>query len=154
MRNTSRFTLVALLATIAITATLAANQPVLEIPFEDTGHVVIPVTINDSEQLRASLDTGMPMGGFLLDPALGKSLELEYVGVVNVGGGGGGATKTASIANGVAIRIGAVVFNEQRLGVLKERHDFAGLGFDVVVGETVDAMYSQDLLHQPLKAKL
>ena len=130
------------LTTLLAPSVEAANKPLLEIPFEyRTGLIVVPATLNGSDSLRTILDTGMPMGAFLFDPALGQELKLEYFGSANVGAPNSGSTTMASVGGGATIGLGNINFTEQRTIVLNERNDIANLGVQAVIGESVFRSY-------------
>ena len=69
--------------------TATSNTPLLKIPFDTAARlVIVPVRVDGSRPLRCVLDTGMPEGMFLFDPAVGDELGLEYVATVPVRGTG------------------------------------------------------------------
>ena len=83
-----------------------SNTPVLTVPFTTSSRTpIIPIRVDESRVLRCILDTGMVEGVFLLDPQLGKELELEYVTTTPMTGTGPGS-KTGGIALGSTIHFG------------------------------------------------
>ncbi len=118
-----------------------SNTPVLTVPFTtSSGTPIIPIRVDDSRVLRCILDTGMVAGVFLLDPQLGKKLDLEYVTTTPLSGSGPGS-KYGGIAVGRTVRVGDLVFDDQMVIVLQESTELARMGIDAVIGATLFNRY-------------
>ena len=104
----------------------SAGSPLAEIPFTLLyDHIVLPVSINNSPQMNALLDTGMPMKGLmLLDHDVARKLDLEYSGTITLGGGGDATPRTAEVARRASLSFSGFGFPGQQVFVLKES-DFA-----------------------------
>ena len=137
-----------LLALAAIAAAAQAwaqpatrNTPVLQISVDTIARmVIVPVRIDDSRVLRCVLDTGMPEGVFLFDPAVGDELGLAYVATAAVKGSGP-ARRTASIALGSTLRLGDIELANERVIVLDKPSKLAGMGADGAIGASVFKRY-------------
>lgn len=129
------------IAVVLSGAVLAASGPVAEVPFtQPRGNLLVPLTVNGHEGVRAMFDTGMPEGLFFYDPALGDSLGFAYVGNAQVMGGGSGS-KVGKVAMGATFSLGGASFTGERAIVLAERHEFADLAADAIVGQSVFDRY-------------
>lgn len=86
-------------------ATFLGAGPVT-VPFREVHNlVVIPVTINGHGPLQFILDTGAPVI-LVPDSVLASRLDLNIVGMANVGGAGDSAPVTAPLALGITARVG------------------------------------------------
>ncbi len=131
----------------AETAGAAHAEPLLRIPFDGSNElIVVPVSVNGSRDLRCILDTGMPEGLFLLDPAVGKELGLEYVTSVAVSGTGS-ETNMAGMAMGATLSLGTVEVADQRVIVLEEVSEVANMGIDGVIGGSFFLEYVIEVDH-------
>jgi hypothetical protein len=118
-----------------------ARKPVLELPIEETFQtVVVPVRINKSQVLRCILDTGMPEGVFVMDPAKLKDADIEYSGPVKLNGIGPEA-QDGQMAVGTMVRLGDLEFPAQRVIVLDKPGELARIGFDGAIGWSVFSTY-------------
>jgi hypothetical protein len=125
----------------ATEGTAQANKPVVQIPLrEGLQTVIVDVEINETYTATCILDTGMPEGVFLFDPATGKKCGLQYVGQANVKGGGEG-TLTADIAMDENLALETLKWPNQRVIVLSEPNMMAHLGVDGAIGATVFSNY-------------
>jgi len=116
-------------STILSTILLIASSPAfsqeqhgdgtLTIPFElSRNHIIIPVTVDDSEPLKMILDTGMPMeGAVLIGGPRVDELRLESVGKAMVGGAGGGQTE-ADLATGITLGVAGLELTDQMVIVM------------------------------------
>ncbi len=130
-----------LLSSAEATAVDTGNVVALTMPFETrTRLVVIPVQINGSRPLNCILDTGMPEGLFIFDPALGEDLKLDYVTTVPVQGVGD-ATEMAQVAMGATLGVGDISIGQQNIIVLTKAGELAKIGVDGVIGAAVFNRY-------------
>lgn len=120
-------------------------KPVCTMPFElafDTP--VLPIRINDSRVIRCVLDTGMPEGVFIMNPAAVEGVELNVVQQAKVTGAGGGF-KMANLAMGATVQLGDLKFADQRVIVLTEPDGWQHIGVDGAIGTTVLEKYIAQL---------
>jgi predicted aspartyl protease len=117
----------------------AAGKPLVEIPFTLVDdHIVLPVTIDESPEIRALLDTGMPMKGLLLlDPDIAEHLGLKYSGTIDLGGGGEARTVTADVISGVTLAFAGFAFPGQRIFVLRDTEFADDWPAEAVLGTTL-----------------
>jgi hypothetical protein len=126
---------------IAITASsihAGDNKPLHEIPFiYEMDKVIVPVSINGTKAIRCILDTGMPEGVFLMNPAAAKGMNLQY-GATNVMlRGAGSGSESASMAMGASVTLAKIAFENQRIIVLNNAGPLAALGVDGVIGASI-----------------
>lgn len=128
-------------------ATAGTNTPVLQIPFTTTlGLVLIPVRVDGSRELRCILDTGMPEGVFLLDPAEGEAIGLEYAMQVPVSGTGDGS-EMAGYATGSTVDVTGITFENERVIVLEKASHIRLMGVDGVIGFSIFDRYVVEIDH-------
>jgi hypothetical protein len=116
----------------------AAGAP-REIPFRLVDdQIVVPVRINGRLAVEMVLDTGFGSPGVvLLDPEIGRDLNLEYVQRMDLGGGGTGPQNTAHVAVGATLELGGVAFPNQPLLVLDDGRSHATWPVKGIIGATV-----------------
>ncbi|MCB9866743.1 MAG: aspartyl protease family protein [Phycisphaerales bacterium] len=115
--------------------------PVLRLPCARAFHtLVVPVRINDSQVLHCILDTGMPEGVFIMDPAklAGSGVEFAIAARLNGVGPGSAAGK---IAYGTTVHLADLEIPNQRVIVLDEPGPLARIGFDGAIGASVFQAY-------------
>jgi hypothetical protein len=138
-------TLLATPSTTVAQTTESSNAPVLQIPFDTTGLMaIVTIRINDSRPLRCILDTGMPEGAFLFDPAVGEELGLEYAATIPVRGTGP-EPRMAGVAMGVTLQLDELVFENERVIVLQKASELASMGIEAVIGASVFNQYVVEL---------
>jgi predicted aspartyl protease len=122
-------------------AAASSNKPLLQIPVERTFQtVVVPIKINGGPVVRCILDTGMPEGVFLFDPASAAGLDFEN-GIKVKARGVGPQTKAAKMALGATVDLATIQFSDQRVIVLEEPGPLAGIGVDGAIGATIFLNY-------------
>jgi len=131
-------------AGVAGVGSVGAAEPVVEIPFVVRAqHVTIPVEIG-GETIRMILDTGMPEGIFIMDPAIGKRAGLEYTMQVQAAGGGGGEPRPASMAMGASYSVAGIAFDDERVISLDEPDPLLALA-DGVIGLSIFERYATEI---------
>ncbi len=134
------------------------GKSVVEVPFEvESGLMIIPVSVNGSQQMRYVLDTGAS-GAVHNETSSVDSLNLKIGGEVQVRGvGGGAATSTAKIAEGVTFNIGGIELSNGHLALLPSyRWGHSGvIGREVFASLVVEVDWEKQLLrfYQPAKYK-
>ncbi len=132
----------------------AEADPQHTIDFESTASwSVVTVRVGDSRPLRCILDTGMPNGLFIFDPALGAELDLNYAATVPVKGAGKGVA-TANIAPGETLHLDDLEFTNQNIIVLTEAGELADMGIDAVIGATVFSQFMVEMDFRNLQLNL
>jgi len=122
-----------------------SNTPVLTVPLDTSkGPAIVMVRIDGSRELRCIFDTGMPEGIFLIDPAVGEELGLEYSMTVPIAGAGSNP-ETAHLGFGVTLQLGELEFTNERVIVMERSGGLVGLGFDGAIGASVLNRYVTEL---------
>lgn len=134
--------------------TLAAENaaPALTLPCTRLFQTfIVPVRVNDSRVLHCILDTGMPDGVFIMDPAKLAGADVAYAGPVKINGVGPGAA-SGRIATDATLRLADLEFPHQRVIVLDEPGELAQIGFDGAIGASIFARYvvQLDFAHDTL----
>lgn len=102
-------------------------------------HIILQTTINGNHQVNLIFDTGFGTpGAILFNKSLADSLQLTYIGQVDLGGGGTEGTKLANIATGISLSLPGVEYTNQQLLVLDDSvSNFNGLVIDGIIGGTL-----------------
>jgi len=126
---------------------------VVEIPFTVRAqHVTIPIELG-GETIRMILDTGMPEGIFVMDPAIGKRAGLEYTMQVQAAGGGGGEPRPASMVMGQSFSVAGIEFADERVIVLDEPEPMLSLA-DGVIGMSIFERYATQIDYETQMLRL
>jgi hypothetical protein len=109
------------------TVTLLDDAEQATVPFETYRRwMIVPVTVEDSPELRFILDSGAPIT-VLASLALGRTLPLQIVGQAQIGGAGSGEAAEVYVAGDVSMQLGdAVAIRGAPMAV--------GLGADALAG--------------------
>jgi hypothetical protein len=119
----------------ATTMTWPAGKTTMTIPFNyDTGLIVIPVSVMGSKTLQMILDTGSPLI-VLPDESLAKTMDLNIVTQVPVGGTGDGELQTVPLAMGVNATVGGLSISNVNLIVGAAKEVLSE--FDGVIGASI-----------------
>ena len=104
-------------------AGFSANRPLVHIPFNFDGRIVIPVSIKGSDDVGVILDSSFPQKNMMLlmHHELGEQLGLEYAQTQDLArGGGSGAAKPVHLAPGVNVSLARIDLGSMIIGVLDE----------------------------------
>jgi len=102
-------------------------------------HIVIAASVNGTPELDMILDTGMGSPGVIvLDPEMGKRLNMKYVARISLGGGGTEKeSRYARVAAGARLSVAGLEFTGQQVLVLEDSSVFAGSYADGIIGATL-----------------
>ncbi|NNE68447.1 MAG: PDZ domain-containing protein [Pyrinomonadaceae bacterium] len=121
---------------------VSKNKPLHEIPFEyDVDKIVVPVKVNGSKAIRCILDTGMPEGLFIMNPDVGKEMNLKYALTQVQIGGAGANMETASMAMGAELDMAGVLLKGQRVIVKNKSDHFSHTDWVGVIGASIFNKY-------------
>ncbi len=101
-------------------------------------HIILPVTLNGSEQLQFVLDSGAA-ASVLIDSRGTRALDLEVSATMTVSGVGNGPDPTAGIIRDITLGVGGLEMQEQSLIHLPLEaipffHELDDVYFDGVIG--------------------
>ncbi len=123
---------------IKTTATTHTSEEHAPIPFKlMRNKIIVPVRVNDSEELRIILDTGMPSDGLLLfEKKLADKLNLSGTNRYRISGAGEGKVTYATRAESILLTLAGNEFKNQSVLIL-EGDTMHGFPTDGVIGGTL-----------------
>lgn len=134
-------------APVAQAPPAARSHAIARLPLElRTGHIVVPVLINDSRPINMILDTGMPADGVSIfsDDAV-EELDLSFSRTARIRGAGGDPPRDAKVACGAEVTIAGISFTKQTVTrLLLEREyikPYLDEGIEGIVGYMIFSRY-------------
>lgn len=93
------------------------NRPLVSVPFIFDGRILIPLKINDLDEIDIILDSGLPSRALILmHKETGSELGLKYVQTRDViRGAGSGTNKAAHISRGENVSLSQVKLRLKRV---------------------------------------
>lgn len=129
--------------------------PIAKIPFKLNGNrVIFPISVNNSKELKITLDTGMTFDGvYLFHKELSDKLSIKTPIKVRVGGAGSGEASYAIMADSLTLASAGMQFHNQKV-VISQSEITQKFSTDGVAGYTLFGSYVVEIDYDSCFIKL